>query len=57
MDTIIYVTETVTKVYLADKHVGTIAHRSDGFVYTPKGQKRSGDTYATLAACKASLEE
>ncbi len=58
MDTITYVTETFTKVYLAGKHVGTITHFSDCcFFYTPKGQNRRGDTYPTLAACKASLEE
>lgn len=45
-----------TAVFLAGKRVGTIDKTFDGWTYTPKGQKESGDTFPTLSLCKQSLE-
>jgi hypothetical protein len=44
-------------VYLDDRCVGTIKHRSDGkFQYYSKGSKAKGEPFDTVAACKRSLE-
>ncbi len=48
------------RVYLDGKQVGTIRELFSNtiplYLYTPKGSKTGGDTFPTLAACKASLE-
>ena len=52
-------TETTTDitVYLGKKMVGTIRRGNLGWCYYPKGWKVGGLPFATLAACKKSLEE
>lgn len=44
-------------VYLDGKHVGSIRLYADGFRYCPKGSIGKGESFATMAACKASLVE
>jgi len=55
--------EIEINVYLDGKHVGSIRNADsipeikDGFQYTPNEQAVGGRIYATLEACKASLED
>lgn len=47
-----------TKVYSGGLRVGTIRPVAGGFKYYPKGSKRvGGETFASVAAVKRSLEE
>jgi len=44
-------------VLLENKRIGEIRTVDGGFQYFPKGQKKGGDVFPTLAACKQSLAE
>jgi hypothetical protein len=45
-------------VKIDGKEVGRIRQEPDGFAYYPQNKKKyKGDTYPTLEACKASLED
>lgn len=54
--------EGYLRVMLDGKWVGSIAHvdttdeHQGGWQYTPKGEKKGGDIFPTLALCKKSLE-
>ncbi len=69
MDSLTYREET--RVYLGKRHIGTIravyAARNDfpsnrqpgnlgGYRYHPKGDRKGGEVFPTLNACKRSLE-
>lgn len=43
------------KVFLDRKHVGVIRQNSGEWRYFPKGKKIGGEPFATLEACKKSL--
>jgi len=43
-------------VYLDGKRVGTIWRVATGWSYFPKGQKKGGETFPSLAKVKASIE-
>lgn len=43
-------------VKLGKKEAGRIIKDKDGYRYMPKNSRASGDTFASLAACKRSLE-
>jgi len=43
-------------VYLDGKRVGTIWRTATGWAYFPKGQKKGGETFPSLAKVKASIE-
>jgi hypothetical protein len=44
-------------VLLDGKVVGEIRKDEDGHRYYPKGRKVGGESFATLTACKLSLED
>jgi len=44
-------------VLLENKRIGEIRSVEGGFQYFPKGQKKGGEVFPTLAACKQSLAE
>ena len=47
----------LTPVYLENRHVGTIFHKTSGYIYRPKNSKLVGASYATIAQLKEVLEE
>lgn len=47
----------LVEVCLEGKLVGRIKQWKDGWQYIPLGQKRGGEIFPTLEACKKSLEE
>jgi hypothetical protein len=49
---------SVLVIVLVDgKQVGEIRNTADGWSYFPKGQKKGGEVFKSLAACKRSLED
>jgi len=48
---------TTIAVLLENKRVGEIRKVEDGFQYFPKGQRKGGEVFPTVAACKQSLAE
>jgi hypothetical protein len=48
--------EAVYWVHLDNRVVGLIQRDERGYFYTPKGSKKSGERFPSLAACKLSLQ-
>ena len=48
---------TDTTVFLDGKEVGRIHKVGNGWSYFPKGQKKGGEVFKSLAACKFSLRD
>ncbi|USM11494.1 hypothetical protein vBCbaSRXM_49 [Citromicrobium phage vB_CbaS-RXM] len=50
-------TNLIEDVFLDGKKVGAIRSFDEGYRYCPVGTKIKGEPFATLAECKASLED
>lgn len=52
----IFTFETTIKVKVGGKHIGDIRSVFGGYQFFPKGSKSGGHVYATIQACKDSLQ-